>query len=156
MPRYTAIPTATARRYQQGGADAYGNPPERHQCDTPGNPCRHCLREIPPGAQMLILAHKPFSTDQPYAETGPVFLCAEPCEPPPEDAGKPAVFGSPDYLLKAYRADERIYYGTGRVVPAEQMTARAAVLLADPDVAFVDVRSAMNNCWQARVVRDAD
>ena len=79
MPiRFQALPTETARHYQAGGADAYGNPPERAVSDGAGNPCRHCLRDVPKGAAMLILAHRPFATLHPYAEAGPIILCADP------------------------------------------------------------------------------
>ncbi len=60
---------------------------------------------------------------------------------------------SPDYLMKAYSADDRIIYGTGRVVGREEVVARAEALFVEPDVAYVDVRSARNNCFQTRIVR---
>jgi len=79
MPRFIAVPTETARRYQSGGLDANGQAPERAVSNGNGNPCRHCLTFIPEGAPMLILAHRPFPDLQPYAETGPIFLCADTC-----------------------------------------------------------------------------
>ena len=60
---------------------------------------------------------------------------------------------SADYIVRGYGADERIIYGTGGVVPTEQIKARAAELLADSAVAFVHIRSAKNNCFQCRVER---
>ena len=80
MLTYIPLPTDEVRKLQAGGPDAYGNAPERVVSDGGGNPCRHCLKLIPEGAPMLILAHRPFSKAQPYAETGPIFLCGEPCE----------------------------------------------------------------------------
>ncbi len=100
---------------------------------------------------MLILALRPFSGLQPYAETGPIFLCAADCLAFAGASLPPILSSSPDYLLKAYTADERILYGTGRVVPRDGITAYAESLLADPRVAFVDVRSARNNCFQVRI-----
>lgn len=79
MITFTAIPTEIARAYQAGGPDANGQPPERHISDGGGNPCRHCLGLIPKGAKMLVLAHRPFPNPQPYAEIGPIFLCASSC-----------------------------------------------------------------------------
>lgn len=155
MPRYTGMPTATARAFQSGAPDAYGNPPERAISDGSASPCRHCLRMIPAGAPMLILAHRPFTALQPYAETGPIFLCAEPCAAPASapDGTRPEVLtASPDYLLKGYSDAERIVYGTGRVVVAQDLPAYADEVLARPDIAFVDVRSARNNCWLARLL----
>ena len=150
LPRYTGLPTATARALRAGAPDAYGLPAERVIATGSANPCRHCLTMIPEGAPMLIVAHRPFDGLQPYAETGPIFLCAEDCPPP--DGSHPAVLrASPDYLLKGYDDRQRIVYGTGRVTPAAEVADYAAELLARPGIAFVDARSARNNCWIARM-----
>lgn len=149
---FTPIATETARALQSGAMDANGQRPERHVSDGGGNPCRHCLQMIPAGAGMLILAHRPFSRLQPYAECGPIFLCADPCAP----GGRPdlpAILASPDYILRGYSAEERIVYGTGAVVPTARIRAEAAARLADPRVAFLHVRSARNNCFQCRIDR---
>lgn len=150
--RYMAIPTDQARHYQSGGLDANGQLPERVVSDGGGNPCRHCLQMIPEGAGMLILAHRPFPAPQPYAELGPIFLCADPCARGGGEA-RPEALASPDYIVRGYGSDDRIVYGTGRVVASEAIPGRAAELFADPRVAYLHVRSARNNCYQARIDR---
>ena len=155
MLRYEALDSEWVQSIRAGGPDAFGLPAERVRAHGLGNPCRHCLDFVPDGAEMLILAHRPFATLQPYAETGPIFLCGAACKAH-DGVHVPAVLqSSPDYLLKGYRADERIYYGTGRVVAQQDVEAYAGQLLADPEVAFVDVRSARNNCFQLRIRRAA-
>jgi hypothetical protein len=150
--RFQPILTDLVRALQDGAPDANGQTPERHMSDGDGNPCRHCLGMIPKGAEMLVLAHRPFPAPQPYAEVGPIFLCADACT-----AGGgpdlPVMLSSPDYIVRGYGADERIVYGTGGVVPTADIPARAGSLLADPRVAYVHVRSARNNCFQVRVER---
>ena len=101
---------------------------------------------------MLVLAHRPFATVQPYAEVGPIFLCAEDC-PCGDGADLPAFLTAPQYILRGYSADERIIYGTGAVVPTQEIPLRAAELLARPEVAFLHVRSATNNCYHCRIER---
>jgi len=152
-PRFTPIPTETVRAYQAGGPDANGQAPERHISDGGDNPCRHCLAMIPKGAAMLVLAHRPFPQPQPYAEIGPIFLCADACT---AGGGRdlPAMLASPSYILRGYGADDRIVYGTGAVVATDAIKAEAAARLADPRVAYVHVRSARNNCFQCRIDRD--
>jgi hypothetical protein len=150
--RYVAIPTGMARHYQAGGPDANGQAPERGVSDGGGNPCRHCLRMIPQGAGMLILAHRPFPAPQPYAEVGPIFLCADPCEPG-GGAAVPDLLASPDYIVRGYGPDDRIVYGTGGVVATGMIPARAAELFQNPRVAYLHVRSARNNCFQCRIDR---
>lgn len=155
MIRFTPIPTETVRAYQAGGPDANGQPPERNISDGGGNPCRHCLDMIPEGAGMLVLAHRPFPALQPYAEVGPIFLCAEACEPG-GGAELPAMLASPDYIVRGYGADHRIVYGTGAVTPTASIAARAEALFGDPRVAYVHVRSARNTCFQCRIDRGAE
>jgi hypothetical protein len=150
--QYVAIPTDVARAYQAGGPDANGQLPERRVSDGGGNPCRHCLKMIPEGAGMLVLAHRPFPAPQPYAEVGPIFLCAEPCAAGGGEE-RPEMLAAPDYIVRGYGADDRIVYGTGGVVATEAIPARAGELFRDPRVAYVHVRSARNNCYQCRIDR---
>ena len=149
---FTALPTDEVRALRAGGPDAYGLPPEATVSVGPGNPCRHCLGFVPEGRPMLILAHRPFPCLQPYAETGPVFLCGDGCDRH-EDGRPPILDGTPEYLVKGYSADHRIVYGTGRIVPTGEIEAHAEDVLADPRVAYVHVRSARNNCYQLRIDR---
>ena len=65
----------------------------------------------------------------------------------------PGALASPDYLIKAYSADDRIVYGSGAVVPTATIPERAAALLEDARIAYVHVRSARNNCYQVRIDR---
>jgi hypothetical protein len=149
---FAALPTEEVRALRAGGPDAYGHRPEVTVSNGPGNPCRHCLRFVPEGRPMLILAHRPFPWPQPYAETGPIFLCGDDCVR--HDAGRPAILdGTPDYLVKGYSEDHRIVYGTGRIVPTAEIEAYAETVLADQRVAYVHVRSARNNCYQMRIDR---
>ncbi|MCX7888442.1 MAG: DUF1203 domain-containing protein [Rhodobacteraceae bacterium] len=153
---FQPIPTATVAAIRAGGPDANGQPAERgHVSDGTGVPCRHCLRHTPAGRGYLILAHRPFPAPQPYAETGPVFLCEDACEAWSGEGVPEILRTAPDYLIKAYSADHRIVYGTGRIVARDALEDRAAALFADPRIAFVDVRSARNNCFQTRILRAA-
>ena len=149
---FTPIPTDIVRAYQAGGLDANGQAPEHHVSDGDGIPCRHCLQVTPKGASYLVLAHRPFPAPQPYAELGPIFLCADAC-----DAGGgadlPAVLDSPDFIVRGYSAADRIVYGTGGVIATDQIIRQAETLLADPAVSYVHVRSARNNCYQVRIDR---
>ncbi|SMC64140.1 DUF1203 domain-containing protein [Rhizobium sp. RU36D] len=148
---FIAMPSDIAAAYRNGAADAYGMPPEQQISPGGGMPCRHCLGMIDAGAPYLILAYRPFPALQPYAETGPIFLHAEPCEQHAGGAALPEILSSPDYIVRGYGADDRIVYGTGAVTATEDIAARAATLLEREDVAYVHVRSARNNCYQLRI-----
>ncbi len=151
--RVTPYDPTFVARVRNGGPDAYGQIAERSVSDGQGTPCRSCLNDVPKDAGMLVLAARPFPAAQPYAETGPIFLCADTCTPWQGDGAPPILKTSSDYLLKGYSADHRIIYGTGRITPRDQIESYAETLLADPKVAYVDVRSARNNCFQTRIVR---
>lgn len=155
MTTFTALPTNIVQAYRNGAPDAFGNPPERTISNGNGTPCRHCLREIPKGAEMLVLAHKPFTGTHPYAEVGPIFLCADDCTRGGGTDLPPILITSPDYLIKGYSADDRIVYGTGAVTTTQDIQDRVEAIFADPSVAYIHVRSALNNCYQARIDRDA-
>ncbi|MDJ0827895.1 MAG: DUF1203 domain-containing protein [Rhodobacter sp.] len=134
-----------------GGPDANGQLAERTVSAGTGMACRSCLRDVPEGAPMLVLAARPFPCLQPYAETGPIFLCAADCTPWEGYGLPPILKTAPDALLKGYSPDHRIVYGTGRVVSRDRLTDYAAEVLSRADVAYVDVRSARNNCFLTRI-----
>ena len=151
--RYEAITTDTARSLQNGDPDAYGNAPERAIAASDRVPCRHCLKLVDKGDAYLIVAHRPFGNLQPYSETGPIFLHADFCQRATSNDVLPDMLDSATYLVRGYDGDERIVYGTGRIVPAPDIGTYAESLLANSDISFVHVRSAENNCFQCRIER---
>lgn len=152
---FTPLSTEIVRRYQAGGPDANGQTPERAISEGAGTPCRHCLRNVPEGDGLLILAHRPFPEPQPYAEVGPIFLCADAkkCHAPVAEDSFPEILASPDYIVRGYSPENRIVYGTGAVVQTDRIVAEAEARLSDPRIAYVHVRSARNNCYQLRIDR---
>ena len=154
MITYLAMPTAEARKYQAGALDAYGLKPERRISDGDGVPCRHCLEDVGAGEEYLVLAYRPFAALQPYAETGPIFLHAKECMRA-EDAHEtpPMLAKRATHLIKGYSSDDRIVYGTGKIVPSAALDAEAANILKRDDVAYVHVRSSVNNCYTCRIER---
>ncbi|MFQ6552895.1 DUF1203 domain-containing protein [Aestuariibius insulae] len=138
-----------------GGPDANGQSAERAISNGRHTPCRCCLRDVPNGEEMLILSARPFPEPQPYAEQGPIFLCAQACVPWSGTGTPPILTTSPDYLIKAYGPHDRIVYGTGRITPKDEIEAYVRDLLGRDGIAYVDVRSARNNCFLTRT-RDPD
>ncbi|MBS9716649.1 DUF1203 domain-containing protein [Pseudohalocynthiibacter aestuariivivens] len=141
---------------RSGAPDANGQPAERSISDGGGNPCRHCLDEIPKGAPMLICAARPFPELQPYAEAGPIFLCADACVAYSGTSQPPVLKNRSECLLKAYGSNNRIIYGSGRITPTSEVESYCETLFSDEKVAYVDVRSATNNCFTFRITRRND
>jgi hypothetical protein len=150
---FTAMPTEHANALRAGAPDANGQVPERHVSDGDGNPCRHCLDNVALGQPLLIAAYRPFPAPQPYAEIGPIFVHVEACPRFMGDELPPALATASQLLMRGYGADDRIVYGTGRIVPTASLRAAAATLLERADIAYVHVRSAGNNCFQCRIDR---
>lgn len=152
---FIALDTEEVRALQNGAPDANGQKPERHISDGDGVPCRHCQSDVAKDEPYLILNYRPFPGLQPYAESGPIFIHAEPCERYATSEKVPDMFfrNSRRYLLKGYYANDRIAYGTGTIVGPEDMVVTAARILARPDIAYVHARSALNNCYQLRIER---
>lgn len=148
---FTALATADVEALRAGGPDANGQQAERAISDGQGNPCRHCLRFIPKGREMLIVNHRPFQSVQPYAESGPLFLCADRCERWSGDGVPPIFDRGEERLLKGYSPDDRIVYGLGRIVESGAIPDQAKTILDDPRVAYVHVRSSTNNCFTCRI-----
>ena len=149
----TALETELVRALRAGAPDANGQPAERAvSAGGVSNPCRHCLEFIPEGEDMLIVAHRPFDNLQPYAESGPIFLCARDCERWEGDGLPPVLAdGAEDRLVKGYTPDDRIVYGLGQIVGRAEISDRARTVLNDPRVAYVHVRSSTNNCFTCRI-----
>ncbi|MCC3305444.1 DUF1203 domain-containing protein [Sneathiella sp. HT1-7] len=149
---YIPLPTDEVRALQNGGLDAYGHAPEHHISDGDGNPCRHCLSNIAAGDEFLVLSYRPFASEQPYAEQGPIFLHAMECEAYVRHHELPEMIKSrAGLLLRGYGDNDRIVYGTGQFVAPEEIEAAARNILATKGVAYVHARSATNNCYQLRI-----
>ncbi len=150
--RIQGIPTEACAPLWQGGPDAHGQAPLVRVAEGPANPCRHCLRLIPAGEKKLVLAYRPFETLHPYAETGPIFLHAQPCDRY-DSAEVPPWFNHLDpAIVRGYGQDHWIRYDTGNVVRGNEITRTCENILEDASVAYVHVRSKYN-CFQCRVDR---
>jgi hypothetical protein len=149
------MPSHLAAAYRAGAPDANGQAPERWVSVAGNEPCRHCLGTVTVGEAYLTLAYRPFEALQPYAELGPVFIHADACAAHDPALGLPAreTKGS-GRILRGYGADDRIVYGTGKVVANADIEAEAEAILRHPDVAYVHMRSATNNCFTLRIDRE--
>lgn len=155
MPiRFVALPSDEVATLQAGGPDAHGEAPERHVSDGDGVPCRHCLTRVAAGVPYLILAYRPFPGPQPYAETGPIFLHAEPCARYADAGGLPEILTDrPGFVLRGYDERDRIVYDHCAVVPEESIRAEAERMLSDARVAYLHVRARASTCYQCRIER---
>jgi hypothetical protein len=146
------IATEEAERIRAGGPDAHGQPALRRLAEGPANPCRHCLALIAEGDEKLVLAYRPFAAPHPYAETGPIFLHASPCQRYASESPPPWFVFLEPALVRGYGEDDWIRYDTGRVVPGRDLDGVTRSILGDPSIRYVHIRSKYG-CFQCRVDR---
>ena len=150
---FHGLPTDQVRDARTRLRDAYGNAPMRAISTGAGTPCRHCLSTVPSGAPYFILAWRPFDAPSAYAETGPIFLCAEDCAVAAQTDALPSMLQNPRYALRPYDETPRIRYGLEEIVPPGEICNVAGRMLDDPATAFVDVRNPKTGCYQCRILR---
>ncbi len=133
--------------------DAFGQPIEVFPTEDPEMPCRHCLNEIGLEKEVLVLSHRPFPQPGPYSEVGPIFICDSVCTRFETAEEIPPVIATRKVVLRGYTARDRINYGSAELVEGRGAAPVIRRLLADPENAYLHVRTALNGCFLARVER---
>jgi hypothetical protein len=149
---FEAIPAAELEKIRAAGRDEAGNPLAAQIDAEGGSPLRCCLRKARPGERMLLIAYTPPGTAGAYAERGPVFIHANPCDGYLTPDRYPPELSSRQQVVRAYDRVGRI--ADGRPV-ADGREAQAVIeqWLARPDVQLVHVRNVGYGCYNFAVVR---
>jgi hypothetical protein len=151
---FEAIPAAELAAIRAAGRDEAGNALTVEVDAEGGSPLRCCLRTTRPGEKVLLVAYTPPGGSGGYAERGPVFIHAEPCDGyrTPHDY-PPDLYGRAQ-TVRAYnergRIEDGIYVQTG-----EEADRAIADLLARPGVTLVQVRNVGFGCYNFAVRRGA-
>jgi Protein of unknown function (DUF1203) len=152
--RYLPLDEGLAQRVRTTLRDEHGNALEIWTSDDHGNPCRSCLRVTPRGSRLILFAHRPFTTDGPYAEIGPIFVHADACAPYAQTDRFPDDFRGRRLTLRAYDPRGHIHDATlADGVDAERVLER---FFDSDDIAEVHVRNPAWGCYDFRVVRDSE
>jgi hypothetical protein len=146
VPLGTEIAEAARRAAQAGASDhavVTANSPD-------GYPCRHCLRWAQPGERMILFPFAAIAPGRAYAESGPIFVHAEPCE-----RYAPTLEFPPDFrkgrVIRAYNSQHEIIAAeVGNGEGPEPVIER---FLQKPETAFVHVRSASHGCYTMEIER---
>lgn len=113
--------------------------------------CRVCLDLSHPDESVLLVAHRPFASVQPYAEMGPIFVHQRECHPYPEVDAWPARFPRTAVVLRGYSAEDRIVAAeTVGERPAEQVVRE---MFANPAVCYLHARNRDYGCFMFRIDR---
>lgn len=146
---FEAIPAAELAEIRAAGRDEAGNS-LTVQADNGGSPVRCCLRETRPGERVMLIAYTPPGTAGAYAERGPVFVHADPCEGYPTPRRCPPGLRHRMQVVRAYDRQGRIADG---VLAADGLQAEAVIaeMLARPDVELVHLRNVGYGCYNFAV-----
>jgi len=141
---FEAIPAAELAEIRAAGRDEAGNS-LTVQADNGGSPVRCCLRETRPGERVMLIAYTPPGTAGAYAERGPVFVHADPCEGYPTPRRYPPGLRHRMQVVRAYDRQGRIADG---VLAADGLQAEAVIaeMLARPDAGLVHLRNVGYGC----------
>lgn len=139
----------SAREAARRGAAGHA----RVKVDVPNAyPCRQCLRWAQPGEHVVLFTYASIPPGRPYAESGPIFVHEQPCAPYQATSDYP-----PDFrrgrVLRAYDSKENMIDAV--VVDGEKPEALIAKLFANPETAFLQVRSVTRGCFTFKIERDS-
>ena len=146
---FESIPAAELAEIRAAGRDEAGNSLTM-QADNGGSPVRCCLRETRPGERVMLIAYTPPGTAGAYAERGPVFVHADPCEGYPTPRRYPPGLCHRMQVVRAYDRQGRIADGV-LAVDGLQAEAVIAEMLARPDVELVHLRNVGYGCYNFAV-----
>src|SRR6267143_510103 len=146
VPLRTEIAEAARRGAETGAPD--------HAvvtADAPrGFPCRHCLHWARPGERMILFPFAAIAPGRPYAESGPIFVHAEPCERYAKTHEFPPEFRT-GRVLRAYNSQRDMI--AAEMANGEEPEAVIERFLQEPETAFVHVRSASHGCYTMEIER---
>ena len=148
--RIVPLPLSLVSEARRTLTDCAGHALRPHIETAGGNPCRFTLRLTRPGEEVILMSCSPFRTEQPYRETGPVFILAQ------GDTGYTDIHRFPSGInpltrvFRCYDAAERIIDARVGTAEPEQLIAE---LFAKPRVDCIHVRSLTYGCYTFRIER---
>jgi hypothetical protein len=149
---FEPIPAGQLQEIRAAGRDEAGNRLTPQAVTGGGDPLRCCLRETRPGDRVVLIAYTPPGTRGAYAERGPVFIHADPCDGYPTPHLYPPGLSHRKQVVRAYDHHGRIADGV-LVSNGDQAMEVIREMLARPDVALVHLRNVGYGCYNFAVRR---
>lgn len=153
MPSHLPIDPARLQRMRERFADESGNPWTRRPAGG-GEPLRCCLDRARPGEDIALISYSPWTRPSAWAETGPVFVHHDRCSGYATPERYPPAFLLSASMLNPFdRTGARAYDHITWLQPDDDHEAAVRLVLAQPEVAFLHVRSAVAGCFTFEVRR---
>lgn len=148
--RISPLPIEVTSRIRREMKDDFGHALSVRR-DSSRHQCRACLQLTEPGEGCILLSYSPFTSDQPYAEVGPIFIHERECRPYGATQEYPAEFPREAVVLRAYNERDEIedaeFVGNR---PVEEVIAR---LFENPRVSYLHARNSTLGCFMFRIDR---
>ena len=121
------------------------------EVDSPRSfPCRHCLSWAEPGERVVLFTYASIPAGHPYAESGPIVVHEQRCEPYGATNDYP-----PDLrqgrVLRAYDLQRNMIHAA--IINGEEPETIISKLFANPATAFLQVRSVTRGCFTFKIER---
>jgi Protein of unknown function (DUF1203) len=120
--------------------------------ESPGYPCRQCLRDAEVGDELVLVSHDPFEDfggQSPYRGASPIFLHRDDCSLRVDPATVPDQLSRRRLSLRAFDTEAMML--DGRVVDGADLGAVLDELLAVDEVERIHVHNAGPGCFAAVV-----
>jgi len=143
--RLSPIDTATADDLRRSGGEIHVAE------ESPGYPCRQCLRDAAVGEELVLVSHDPFTTDSPYRSASPIFLHREPCGTPDDLDQIPPQLSGRQLSVRSF--DRREMMIAAAVIDGRELASVIDELLDDDASARLHVHNASRGCWAVTVDR---
>jgi len=117
--------------------------------ESPGYPCRQCLRDAEFGEELVLVSHDPFGTDSasPYRSTSPIWLHRDDCADRLDASAVPDQLTQRRLSVRTFDAAEMMI--DGRVVDGAELAETLEELLALPRAERVHIHNAGPGCFAA-------
>lgn len=143
--RFTPIDASIADELRRGASDIYVAD------ETPGYPCRQCLRDAAVGDELVLVSHDPFRTDSPYRSASPIFLHSRPCKPPDDLGVIPTQLSCRQLSVRSF--DRREMMIDAAVIDGRELTFVIDRFLRDDAATHLHIHNAGRGCWAVTVDR---
>ena len=149
---FKPISPAELQKIRTAGLDEAGNPLTPQAVTEGGDPLRCCLRETRPGDSVLLIAYTPPGTRGAYAERGPVFIHADPCQGYRTPHLYPPELSHRQQVVRAYDRSGQIADGV-LVSDGDHALDVIGEMLSRPGIALVHLRNVGWGCYNFAVQR---
>jgi hypothetical protein len=146
---YVAIGSDRLAAMRRQGADEFGNP-WKPRAAAGWEPLRCCLRVATEDQDIALISYSPWALPwtTPWAEAGPVFVCYQCCGGYQTPHEYPPDLRASYCLLNPFWFDgSRAYQHITFVAPGDDHAAAVRMVLSQPGVAHLHVRSATAQCY---------